>query len=632
MNIKQSTLNRANNQELSELMLKICEDVAKAIAPTYGPYGANALIQSVDTVYSTKDGWTVLQNLTYGYNGVYNGLKKLIQDCAQSVLLLAGDGTSTVSLLAYHMYYGIYKEFIQSGTPYNVKELENALKNVINGVIERLALNAKEMPSAEKDPEELRSVIQNIALISTNWDMEMATLIADVYSKTSNPIIKFENSGTEDSYVKYIEGFDIRGELLLSNYYTTDPKLGECNIANPAVLMFNHAITKDLLTTLVLVADIFHKDYNKTLVVFAPDFQADFINGLMSVNMTRLRDGQLGIVPCVPFKYYKKAITDKDCVEDLCILFGTDMISKENPEMSELFMDLKNALEDKLRADAMTNVPQEEINKIQTNAIATMRAAKEYLSKIAGTCDKIILTDKYALAQGFTNANDKMIEERRDKLKCEITNKTKEASALGMITEGIRLKRVRLGKLQLNMGVIYVGGYGDANLKSKRDALDDATKACEAAYKTGYTIGGGIATLIAIDDYSTIHKETLTSTEKVISTILSTSYINVIRTMFENKWGDKEERLIKTNGIISNSIAQKTAYNLITENFDDTLIIPLSVEIEILRGVMNLISVMVGSNQLIFRDINSIEDVERVAAINESGDVSMETQVKLLRS
>ena len=630
MKIKQSELNKINKESLNERMLSIATDVAEALIPTYGPYGACTLIQSVDSVYSTKDGWTVLQNLTYGYNGVNNALKKLIQDCAQSVLLKVGDGTTTVTLLAQQMYKRVYESILSKGTPYNAKELESTLKCVVDDICNKLMSSCNVITD-----DNMEKTIRSIASCSTNWDDEMAEYIVDIYKTTKNPIIKFENSGTENSYVKYTSGYDIKGELMLANQYLTDRTTGECKIENPAILMFDYALKKEMLNIIVFIADMYTNTEDKTLVVLAPDFQPDFINGLMSVNMSRAR-AHKPYVSCVPFKYYVHGKTEKDCAEDLCILLGTDMISQGNMDIVEMFSDVENAVIMKNNAMKDSTISEEDRKRYMEEERNTIMAAYEYLKTISGSCESIVATEKYFLATGLTYANEKLINERKEKLVHEIELETKEAAALSMITNGVRFKRIRLGKLQCNMGTIYVGGFGDANLKSKRDALDDATKACEAAYRDGVIVGGGVAAIRAIMNIEhDIYSEEGSSTRnnnlyETLMNIIKESYISVVSIMYGNKYGDSNTS-VNIRETILEAAKSNIGYNLITDEFDESLITPVSGEVEILKGCMSLVSVMVCSNQLVFHDINSIEDADRVRAIEESGDLSLGTAIKFAK-
>lgn len=629
MKIKQSEINRIDKESLNERMLSIATDVANAVLPTYGPYGACTLVQSVDSVYSTKDGWTVLQNLTYGYNGVNNALKKLIQDCAQSVLLKVGDGTTTVTLLAHQIYKRVYTSILSGETHYNAKELEVTLKRVVTDICERMMSSCNVITD-----DNMEETIRSIASCSTNWDEEMAGYIVDIYKNTKNPIIKFENSGTENSYVKYTSGYDIKGELMLSNQYLTNRKTGECVIEKPAVLMFDYGLKKEMLETILFIADMYHMSSEGTkLVIIAPDFQPDFVNGLMSVNMSRIRAGQ-PYVSCVLFKYYTHGKIDKDCAEDLCILLGTDMISQENTNIVEVFSDVEKAVTMRNRAMKDESVSEEDKQMYVDQERATIVAAYNYLKTISGTCSKIIATEKYILAEGLSNSNEKLINERKEKLIHEIDLETKEAAALSMITNKVRFKRIRLGKLQCNMGTIYVGGFGDANLKAKRDALDDATKACEAAYNDGVIVGGGVAALHAIMELDyTVHADNdgiNHSLYEKLMTIIKESYISVVSMMYYNKYGDNDSP-IDIKETITTSAKTGIGYNLITEKFDKELITPVRGEVEILKGCMSLVSVMICSNQLVFHDINSIEEADRVRAIEEAGDISVESAAKLAK-
>ena len=629
MKIKQSEINRIDKESLNERMLSIATDVANAVLPTYGPYGACTLVQSVDSVYSTKDGWTVLQNLTYGYNGVNNALKKLIQDCAQSVLLKVGDGTTTVTLLAQQIYKRVYTSILSGETHYNAKELEVTLKRVVTDICERMMSSCNVITD-----DNMEETIRSIASCSTNWDEEMAGYIVDIYKNTKNPIIKFENSGTENSYVKYTSGYDIKGELMLPNQYLTNRETGECVVEKPAVLMFDYALKKEMLGTITFIADMYAmSSEHTTLVIIAPDFQPDFINGLMSMNMGRIRAGQ-SYVSCIPFKYYTHGKIDKDCAEDLCILLGTDMISQENTNIVEVFSDVESAITMRTRAMKDKTVSEEDKQKYVDEERMTIVAAYNYLKTISGTCAKIIATEKYILAEGLSNSNERLINERKEKLVHEIDLETKEAAALSMITNKVRFKRIRLGKLQCNMGTIYVGGFGDANLKSKRDALDDATKACEAAYNDGVIVGGGVAALRAIMEIDyTVHADNDGTNhalyEKLIN-IIKESYISVISMMYYNKYGDTDSPIDIKETIIK-SAKTGVGYNLIAEKFDEYLITPVRGEVEILKGCMSLVSVMICSNQLVFHDINSIEDADRVRAIEEAGDISVETAANLAK-
>ena len=626
MKVKNTPINAMGKEELATLMKRVSNDVANVIAKTYGPYGANTLIQSTEKVYATKDGWTVAQNLNYPNNGVCNALKKLIIDCMQAVLLNVGDGTSTVSLLANSIYERIYDQFIMSKSQINVKILETALNEVVYTICNELADMGTPITKSNQ-----WDIIHNIASVATNWDKKMSNFIAEIYCKTNNPIIKFENSGSDKSYVKYINGYEIKGEMLLKDTYITDHTTGKCDIDNPIILVFGYPVDENLFETLILIANTFKAKENRELMVIAQDFQPKFISTLKALNM-QLSRNNMGRVPLIPFKYYNNLNIDKDCVDDLCYLLGTEMVATDNTDVADMIKDLKESLRAKKLIDQMDTPDPKEKDTIYENCSMTMTAAHKYLTEIGGTCGNIVLTDKYLIAKDFTCAKMDIIEQRKKNLIFEIETKTKECAALSRITEGIRMKRIRLGKLQLNMGVIYVGGFGDAHLKERRDALDDATKACESVYESGYyTVGGGIAPLIAIKTIKSKDND-FTQLEKELLEIIQSAYEDVVLAMYKNKFGQNDPDAVKTSlRFINTGIDKKIAYNLITENFDKNLISPVSGEIEILKGCMSLVMVMIGANQFVYHDIQSFQDLERLSAIAVTEDVSLENAIKLNR-
>ena len=96
-----------------------------------------------------------------------------------------------------------------------------------------------------------------------------------------------------------------------------------------------------------------------------------------------------------------------------------------------------------------------------------------------GTCNKIVIDDKILVASGFGGLEESdAIEQRKDAIRSEIDKSLKDMTAKSMLTDEVKLKKLRLGKLQLKMGIINVGGFGEYNLKATRDALDDAINAC----------------------------------------------------------------------------------------------------------------------------------------------------------
>ena len=167
----------------------------------------------------------------------------------------------------------------------------------------------------------------------------------------------------------------------------------------------------------------------------------------------------------------------------------------------------------------------------------------------------------------------------------------------------LRVKRLRLGKMQCNMGIIKIGGFGVAHLKNRKDAIEDATRACEVAYQDGYIADGSLAIPFAIKDvHNNIKSSDLGIDEKdkdLIGDFLDLfedAFLGVSRTLFGNKFDDPD----RVELITSECLRLRKSYNLITDEYTDELITPVDVCKEVLNGCMRLVLINATSNQFVF--------------------------------
>ena len=186
-------------------MADVLDYVANSVANTLGPYGHNTLIQTTDRVISTKDGWNVLRNINFD-NTIDNSFKSLIETVAHSVVLHVGDGSTTSTYVANTLLKQLNNN-ISVNTP--IRTLENTLIKCADMIEVQLRKNAVQVTE-----ENMGDMIRKVALVSSNWNTELADMITDIYTTTHNPIIKVQNSGTEHTVVDFIKGYDLSGRLM----------------------------------------------------------------------------------------------------------------------------------------------------------------------------------------------------------------------------------------------------------------------------------------------------------------------------------------------------------------------------------------------------------------------------------
>lgn len=594
------SINVIESDTLQPLLQDITALVAQTILRTFGPYGQNTLIQSPSTVYSTKDGWTVAKNTKVtDSQGVYsapaNAIKKLLLDVAQSVIVNAGDGSSTAIISANIMNKSIshYAKSAGLGT----KELEEIIEtctDMVCNVLKEWAIPV----NGDLD------IIRKIARISTNWDSNLADMIADIYEKTNNPIIKVEDSGNTETYYEIIEGYDIAARLELPNYCLTTDK-GTFEADNPVILTFNSAVGMQHIETLVYISTQLDSK-NKKFVVIAPVYDQDFINILANINSQAAAKGDHPI-NLVPIKYYAPGIIDKDCVADFVSLTGGVLMSNQYDKVHDTFTVLNTKLHDESKPHGT------DINKINDELMKNVMS-------LAGTCKHIVATDKFVRIEGLTNANEEEFNGRKRELKAILDAKYKQYVSDAAITESIRQIRLRLGKMECKQGIIKVGGFGSAHIASRKDALDDAIRACEVAYNDGYVVDGGIAIAQAIDSILISEAELPNKHIANILQLYKETFIRVAALMYNNRYHDlnKSTEIAKTY-----ASARDICYDLITEQATTDLITPVDVLIEVMKGCMRLVLVNTTSNQFVF--MNADDLIKTIQAESVADDANRQT-------
>lgn len=610
--MKPIKVNLLKDGDLTARIQGVLDTVANIIGETIGPYGKNILSHSVNTITSTKDGWNSIQDITFE-SSLDNAIKSMIADVALNAVLHAGDGTSTSTYVSNQINNMLLEPSALSGLSimdrYTIREIEDSLCRCITAIIAELSDNAKMV-----NDKNLESVIRNIALVSTNWNEEISDIITDIFAKTRNPIIKVLKSGTDKTFHEIIDGYDLAGRLLLPDYYLTDRVSMKCEIKNPIILVFNGRITDSMFVELIDLAAVVHSA-GSTLVIMSHQYDESLIKRIASVNHESAKKG-IPYIPLVPVSIHKKYIIDKECVDDFCVLTGAIAISNNDESFIELINDINFALHPE-KIDGVEKQYTEEEQKMRE---ATLKAALEYIKYIGGTCEMISISNNGVIVSGLTNANMDMINDRKSQLESEIRIKTNEYDSMSILTDSIREKRIRLGKLQCKMGIVYVGGYGDGNIKARSDALDDAIRACECAYYNGYVTGSGLSVMKSIQ--SILEKNNLSELDKTIYDTIAAGYKELFLLLFINKYKTKTctevdiattkqytDHNLTFNEIVNYCISTGNGFDIINEIVDvnDVIICPLDVDIAVLKGCLRLVLLCITSNQLLFKGYDELE-------------------------
>tara|TARA_B100000902_G_C27319641_1_gene923547 strand:+ start:272 stop:1906 length:1635 start_codon:yes stop_codon:yes gene_type:complete len=295
--------------ESRDALKKGVDALANAVKVTLGPQGRNVVIgKNFGGPQITKDGVTVAKEIELE-DPTENMGAQMVKEVASNTNDLAGDGTTTATVLAQAIITAGLKNVAAGANPMDIKRgIDKAVKTLITDIQSQAQ---KVGNSYDK--------IEQIASISANNDPIIGSLIAEAMKKvkTEGVITVEEAKGTE-THVEVVEGMQFdRGYL--SPYFITDPDKMEANMENPYILIYDKKISamKDLLPILEQTAKS-----GRPLVIIAEDVDGEALSTLV-VNKIR------GALKVCAIKAPGFGDRRKEMLEDIAILTNGTVVSEE---------------------------------------------------------------------------------------------------------------------------------------------------------------------------------------------------------------------------------------------------------------------------------------------------------------
>ncbi len=297
------------NTEAREQLKKGIDALADAVKVTLGPKGRNVVIDKKFGAPSvTKDGVSVAKEIELE-DPFENMGAQMVKEVASKTSDIAGDGTTTATVLAQAMINAGLKNVTAGANPMDLKRgMDKATEKVI----------AKLRDLSEEVGDDF-SKIKQVATISANSDEEIGSLIAEAMEKVGKEgVITVEEAKGTETYVDLVEGMQFdRGYL--SPYFVTDPEKMEADLEQPFILIYDKKISnmKDLLPVLEKVAQT-----GRPLLIIAEDVEGEALATLV-VNKIR---GSLKIAAVKAPGFGDRR---KEMLEDIAILTGGTVVSEE---------------------------------------------------------------------------------------------------------------------------------------------------------------------------------------------------------------------------------------------------------------------------------------------------------------
>ena len=295
-------------------LLRGVEKLSKAVKATLGPAGRNVVLdKKFGSPTITKDGVTVAKEIEL--EDPYENIgAQLVREVASKTSDIAGDGTTTATVLAE----SIYREGLKNVTAgANPTELKRGIDRAVEAIVEELASISKKV----KDKEDIRQV----ATVSANWDKTIGEIIADALDKVGKDgTVTVEEAKSIETSLEVVEGMQF-DKGYLSPYFVTNQEDQEAVLENAYLLIHEKKISslKDMLPLLEKVAKS-----GKPLLVIAEEVEGE---ALATLVVNKLRGTlQVCAVKAPGFGDRRKAM-----LEDIAILTGGKMLSEDLDQTRE---------------------------------------------------------------------------------------------------------------------------------------------------------------------------------------------------------------------------------------------------------------------------------------------------------
>ncbi|HEY1463113.1 MAG TPA: chaperonin GroEL [Terriglobales bacterium] len=422
-----------HGEDSRQAILRGVNILADAVKVTLGPKGRNVVIEKkFGSPTITKDGVTVAKEIELK-DALENTGAQMVREVASKTSDVAGDGTTTATVLAQAIYREGVKTVAAGANPMALKRgIERAVSVIAGEIDKKTGVRGKgELDKLSKPVS--GEMIGQVGTISANNDETIGKIIAEAMKKVGKDgVITVEESKTLETQLDVVEGMQFdRGYL--SPYFVTDPERMEVALENAFILIHEKKISsmKDLLPLLEQIAKS-----GKPLVIIAEDVEGE---ALATLVVNKLRGTlQVAAVKAPGFGDRRKAM-----LEDIATLTGGKSITED------LGIKLENV------------------------QVSDLGQAKRI------TIDK----DNTTIIEG--KGKSASIEGRVKEIRSQVEKTTSDYDREKL--------QERLAKLVGGVAVIKVGAATETEMKEKKARVEDAMHATRAAVEEGIVPGGGVA-------------------------------------------------------------------------------------------------------------------------------------------
>ena len=431
--------------EARQKLLAGASKLARAVCATLGPRGRNAILdKGWGSPNITKDGVTVAEDIDLK-DPFENMGAQLVKEAASKTSDVAGDGTTTATVLAEYIFREGLRAVAAGADP---MALVRGIQKGVDQVVEQLHKIADPV-----DPKDSKAITE-VATIAANNDKEIGQKLAEAMKKVgADGVITLEEGKTAETQINVVQGMQFdRGYL--SPHFVNNEASVTCEFENPYLLIYEEKISN--VKALIPLLEWAHKEKAELLII-AEDIEGE---ALATLVYNKLK----GVVRVCAVKAPGYGDRRKAMLEDIAILTGGKAIMKDMG----------------VQLEAISQPTPEEIRKGK-QAVPTVVSYLGRAKKVRVDSENTTLTEGKG-EQAAIDGRAELIRKEIDKTDSEYDREKLQE---------------RLAKLAGGVAVLKVGGATETAMKERKALYEDSLHATRAAIAEGIVPGGGVALLNA---------------------------------------------------------------------------------------------------------------------------------------
>lgn len=551
-------INVISKKDFEERISKVFHLLWETLSRSFGPYGAPTIIYNFPYSHVTKDGYTIMKNLSLNAaeTKVDQAIANMAGDICGRLNFAVGDGTTT-AIIATNSIYQQYKTMnncTNSDIGYFSEHYilpRDIIKNYVsikNEIIKRL--KEKVIPIQTSDLDELYDKIYKVVFISSNGDETISKYIAELYRDIGAPAISCVLSPDGITRKKLIDGYKF-GLVLNDRLYVNNDN-NTCRVNQADVIIFGKKITEDTYKKILKPLNRECESRDRRLIVCAPLYDEKALSQTIAIDLNKEHD-KTGKINMILTTYRNISQQAKRYANDFAILTNTTIIDGEMED------EIINKLNAGYHIARIFNIDSRNIENTQCIALDKVKADGTGISYTHGVDT---LPDQYVPMNEFPNMdlipesinlgyvgtgsiglkatdsnfsgfhyNEEKYKKALEDAEFVLDEVIKKYKSLGTFNTEVSDAQERYYALKMKMGIIEVGGGSDLSTALNKDAVDDAVRASASAFKYGVVKGCNVNLIQVI---KSMYDEETDEVKKVLINILLKGFKDVYRTVLLN--------------------------------------------------------------------------------------------------